>query len=296
MAEGREDLACGLSPSQTLGEYLAERDYTARFRTEFLYPTLSSTVCTCSYRGLDQYPARVVLETLRCLTDDRALQRTRYGTRDVVNRLTASLSDVRMNHAVTALYDQGDHVCVISADGSREQFDHVIVATQANTALSLQPELPYFEREVLGSIPYQDVYVVVHRDEQLMPPQKQDWQTFNMLVHQSGPAVERATCTVWLNRFDSRCRGLPNMFQTISPAVEPSASKVLARIRLQRPAVNIRSMHEIAMLEDMHELLGRRIWYCGSWAAAGVPLLETAVISARRAAETILQSRSPTSA
>ncbi len=215
MNEGRRDLDKGINRAQTLGEYLADNEYTTSFKKEFLYPTLSSTVCTCSYASLDSYPAHIILGTLRCLTDDRALLRTRHGTRDVVTRLASDLADVRTNHPVKSLVDNGDNVTISSAGGSIENFDHVIVATQANTALSLQPDIPYFERELLASIPYQDIDVVVHTDARLMPSRQADWRTFNMIVHETdaNETIDAAMCTVWLNRFDA---ALPSTAERLS--------------------------------------------------------------------------------
>ena len=296
MKQGRRDLDLGIDRSQTLGQYLATNGYSQAFKTEFLYATLSSTVCTCSYANLDHYPAHIVLETLRRLTDDRALMRTRHGTRDVVTRLTANLDDVRIRYAVDRIDHHGQGVCVSSADGSVETFDHVIVATQANTAISLQGELAAGERELLESIHYRNVDVVVHTDARLMPSQKTDWRTFNMMVGQpvADETIDAAMCTVWLNRFDPSCRSLPDLFQTIGPIVDPRPNQLISRLRLQRPTVNVQSLVALQRLDDIHCQPERRIWYCGSWAAAGVPLLETAVVSAQKIAEQILQpSRRP---
>lgn len=101
MTEGRNDLKTGLDRSQTLREYLLEKRYTTSFRENFLYPTLSSTVCTCSFAGLDDYPAWIVLSALRRLTDDRHLMRTRHGTKDVVSRLLSPSIKVRTNFIVS---------------------------------------------------------------------------------------------------------------------------------------------------------------------------------------------------
>ena len=284
--QGGTDLDAGIDASVTLDQYLTEQDYSAAFRHEFLYPTLSSTVCTCSYASLDQYPAWIVLTALRQMTGDRDLMRTSFGTQDVVSRLASDLKDVRTRASVEAIVSHGDQVQLTVNGGATEAFDHVIVATQANTALSFLPEIEAGDREVLESIEYEDVPVVVHGDSRLMPAKKSDWCTFNMGISSS----QSAMCTVWLNRFYDWDTG-EHVFQTISPLLSPERSRVLSEIKLQRPVVNARSVRALESLQRLHQQPGRRIWYCGSWASPGIPLLETGVVSADRVAEAILASR-----
>jgi predicted NAD/FAD-binding protein len=285
--QGRADLASGIDESLTLGEYLSERDYSAAFRDEFLYPTLSSTVCTCSYSSLDRYPAWIVLTALRQITDDRELMRTSFGTRDVVARLSSDLPDVRTRTSVQTIALCGDAVQLGFQGGRMEMFDHVIVATQANTALLFLPEVADDDREVLESIEYEHVPVVVHRDSRLMPAKTADWCTFNMGIDRGHSAM----CTVWLNRFYD-WDASENVFQTISPLFPPERSQVLSEIQLQRPVVNARSVGALDLLQRIHQQPGRRIWYCGSWAAKGIPLLETGVVSADRVVGAILATPS----
>jgi predicted NAD/FAD-binding protein len=286
MKEGPHDLDAGLDPSQTLRQYLLGKNYSTSFRDAFLYPTLSSTVCTCSFAGLDDYPARIVLSALRRLTDDRDLMRTSKGTQDVVSRLSSPSIDVQTNYTASTIIASEQGVKVTSYSGTVHEFDHVIMATQANTALKLLPAIEASEIDLLKTIPYEDVPIVVHRDARMMPKAKSDWCTFNMGVSDAKPQAS-AMCSVWLNRFHD-WSSLPDHFQTIMPVVRPDPSSVLAEIHLQRPIVNAQSVRALALLEQLHRQPDRRIWYCGSWASEGIPLLETGVVSAERVVKAIL--------
>lgn len=53
---------------------------------------------------------------------------------------------------------------------------------------------------------------------------------------------------------------------------------------LDRPVVDRTSLKAIAELDALQEAPGRRLWFCGSYAAFGVPLQETAAASALRVA------------
>lgn len=285
MKNGRRDLDAGLDPSLTLGQYLYEQKFSTSFRDDFFYPLLASTVCTCSFAALNDYPARIILSTMRRLLDDRGLMRTSLGTQDAVARLSSRIVDVQTHFTVSAIIAGEQGVKVSSPGGSVDEYDHVILATQANTALKLLPAIGSNEVDLLKAVPYENVSIVVHRDSRLMPARKSDWCTFNMGVSDAGPPAS-AMCSIWMNRFHN-WSGLPDHFQTIMPVVQPNPSTVLAEINLQRPVVNPESVRAIALLDQIHKQPGRRIWYCGSWAAEGIPLLETGVVSAERVVKAI---------
>ncbi|MBL8332790.1 MAG: hypothetical protein JNM08_06785, partial [Rubrivivax sp.] len=64
------------------------------------------------------------------------------------------------------------------------------------------------------------------------------------------------------------------------PQREPAAELLLGRARFERPVVDSGSQRALAGLHALHAQPGRRVWFCGSYAQAGIPLLESAVHSA----------------
>ena len=90
--------------------------------------------------------------------------------------------------------------------------------------------------------------------------------------------------TIWVNAVQPALRGAPPLFQTVAPLVAPRDGSVLARAHFERPVVDAASQRAIAALPALHAEAGRRRWFCGSYAAAGIPLLEGAVASAYAAA------------
>ena len=75
-------------------------------------------------------------------------------------------------------------------------------------------------------------------------------------------------------------RDAEDLFQTVSPIARPREELLLGRALFQRPLVGDRSSTALQTLERLQREEGRRIWFCGSWAAPGIPLLESAVASA----------------
>ena len=286
--EGRRDLAVQAAQGITLHDYLRKNQYGESFVYQFLYPTLASTVCTCNFDDLDAYPADLILQSLDSLVTDAKLMRVAGGTQSVSDKLIAAVADIRMGCGVRSIHTIDNGVVVKTADGDAERFDHAILATQANTAAKLWTNIDEQEKKLLGQIQYSTTRVLVHQDTQAMPANQRDWSTFNMLT---APGSRTAACTVWMNRFSEVEDCDRNHFQTIIPdEAEPMAFRYemdAAEVRLQRPVVTLQSRDVIQQLKDSQQTPNRRVWFAGSWAEYGIPLLESAVVSSRRCVQSI---------
>ena len=87
-----------------------------------------------------------------------------------------------------------------------------------------------------------------------------------------------------MNRFHDGWNLQSPVFQTINPLVQPQKESVLARISLQRPVVSQHTYQLWEQLAQIQNAPGRRIWFAGSYASEGLPLLETGVRSAKQIA------------
>lgn len=280
-----QDLADGLSNQTTLADYLQSKAYSQDFIYGFLYPTLSSTVCTCSYQSIDAYPAPVILKALLNLFGEQPLLRTKYGTQDVVVRLSRGIDDIRYRTGVCSVNSTPTGVRVETTQGQAETFDHLIVATQANQALDLLSSPSEAEYKMLSAFSYDDVPIFVHQDPGLMPAKNEDWLHINLIIAQDRRS---SMCSVLMNRFNPDWQIDQPIIQTINPLFEPRPDTTISQYNLQRPVVNVQSLAGLDLLEHLHQQPDRRIWFCGSYAAEGVPLLESAVLSSLRVANRLL--------
>lgn len=62
---------------------------------------------------------------------------------------------------------------------------------------------------------------------------------------------------------------------------------MLQRTMLERPIVDASSGERLAQLDALHAEPGRRVFFCGSYATNGIPLLESATASAKAIARCI---------
>ena len=266
----------------TLREYLKSHLYSEEFIKQFLFPALSSTVCTCSYQSLGDYPAATVLAGMLRLIEPEGLFRTRYGTKDVVSRLTSGIDEIHLGTSISSVSQYESGVKIEVGHGDEFTFDHVVVATQANAAIGLVKGISAKEVEALEYFQHEKIETIVHTDPSLMPTRPKDWSAFNMI---GNPQHSAAMCTIHLNQFYPEWDCDQPVFQTIMPIVAPRPETIISRASMQRPVVSQRSARGHRLLEELHSERDRRIWYCGSYASPGIPLLESGVRSAIEVAQ-----------
>lgn len=274
--QSSNDLADGTATG-SFSQYLDQHGFPAAFSKEFLFPALSATVCTCSDQAIGNYPAVILLDAMQKIASKDGLWRVSNGSSAVVNALIDSVDDLRCSTNVLSVVEDADAVTV-SLRESEHQFDQVIVATQANHVAPLCPDLPQDIRSVMAAFTYEDVSVVVHTDQHFMPENKRDWSDFNFETSRIG-----SMCTVWLNKFHTQWPQVRPVFQTIKPLVNPSPESIVFSANLQRPVVTTASGELWQSLDRINQR-DSRIKFCGSYAVAGIPLLESAVVSAQRLA------------
>jgi len=265
----------------TLHAYLASKEYSTEFIYGCLYPALG-TICTCSYDSLDNYPVTLIVDFLEHMLGTMGLYRVKGGTQAVVQRLMSDLTDVRCGVTVAEVSSTSDGITVQTTDGVVEQYDHVMVATQANHAWRLLANPRPDELDILQSFPYDPATVVVHTDSRLMPTDVKQWGMINFIDAESHKA---AMSTIWMNRVETAWQGKSPIFQTVMPLFEPHPDSIINTSYFERAVVNHQSQQALERLCRLHTEPDRRVWFCGSYASPGIPLLESGVNSSVAVAE-----------
>ncbi len=269
------DLGDGL----TLGEFLARDAYNPIFVHKLLMP-IFATLCTCTYEQLEEFPASVILEYMGKGMTHRKLKKAVGGAGAVVEALASRADEVLCGVEVKDIRRRASGVEVIGGQGART-YDHVVVATQSNQALELVSDLTDRERSALASFSYTPIEVVMHNDRRLMPAQEKHWSPVNYMVDE---CWDRPMTSLWINTVYRDLRKETPIFQTVHPAKRPVPELTLATSRFERPVVTLDSQSAQASLSRVHDEAGRRLWFCGSYALAGIPLLESAAGSAAHVA------------
>jgi predicted NAD/FAD-binding protein len=264
----------------TIGEFLARHDFDPVF---WRGPVLNvlKTICTCSEEHLLAWPALPLLSFLELITFGQGYLRLQGGTPALVDALSQGLPTLS-GSPVTQLQQDETGVEVRNARGEGGRFDRVVVAAPANQAGFLAEGQFTRELAALRAIRFDKGELVVHGDTRVMPRRRADWVPLNFLMT---PDLRDNMWSVWVNAVEPTLAGAPPVFQTWSPLFEPAPETVLMRVPLARAVVDGGTGPALASLRALHAEPGRRVFFCGSWAYPGVPLLESAVRSAMAVAD-----------
>lgn len=257
------------------------RGYPPEFVDGFLLPAIC-TVCTCTYEAARAFPAQVVVDYVARGLARESVRRALQGADGVERRLREGIPRLRCPAPIAGVRRQGRGVVLRLADGSEEHHDHVVMAAQANHARALLGDPSAAEAAMLEGFRYQPVTVLTHTDPALMPARRRDWSPVNLRIAPGHAAPES---TIWVNAVQPALRRRDDVFQTVHPQRQPREGSLVGQARFERPVLDAGSLLALDALQRLHAEPGRRVWFCGSYAQAGIPLLESAVRSAHDVAE-----------
>ncbi|MAE00897.1 MAG: monoamine oxidase [Proteobacteria bacterium] len=258
----------------TLKEFADQHRTDPLFWKGLLYPILT-TICTCDEKTLDQWPAQQILDLLQTIVFGARLLRLQGGTKALAEKLGEGLN-WQNGIRVDKLVEKSSGIFLYSKNAGFGPFDYVICAVQANQ-LDFLPEQYARESQLLNSFPYDSGTLWAHRDVRFMPERKQDWSP---LHYQMDKEFRQSMFSVWVNPIEPTISHHQPVFQTWDPLFEPESEKVIAAVTMERAVINQDSQNLLRELDLLHKLPSRNVFFCGSYAAPGVPLLESAVRSA----------------
>ena len=289
----------------TLGQFLRRNDFSYEFVQQFLYPVMS-TLLSCSYEQVDQYPCDYILEfySSRATTIFTGWFRVRDGVQAVSGKLLSrvpagALMFERMVSSVEYV-PALNKVRVIDGKGIAVLYDRVIIATEPHIAAKIWRGNP---RGVscLASIASFDAHITVHTDDTLMPSARPEWRGLNYFRHgdesqnlatspqDRSDRFNASMTSARLKSYHPRLRGAvadsnhPEHFETWNAFRDPQPGTVVQDIRLTRAVWSAEGRQKFDELFASVQGEGG-IYLIGSYAAPGVTLLEQAVTSACRCA------------
>ena len=266
--EGKRWLEAGIE-APDLRSLLETGRYSSEFVAYYIVP-LGSAIWSTSPARMLEFPAIFFLRFLDnhgllSVNDQPQWQVIEGGSRRYVEALTRPFRDrIRTRTAVRCVRREEARVLLKSDGGQEETFDHVVLATHSDQALSMLEDATNAEREILGAIPYQDNDVVLHTDARMLPRSRKAWASWN--YHVAAEANDRVVTTYHMNSL----QGLdaPEEFcVTLNRDEEIDTARVLRRQVMAHPVYLPGS---VEAQRRRHEISGkRRTHYCGAYWANG---------------------------
>jgi uncharacterized protein len=270
-------------PGPSLGAWLEGKRFSRPFIERLIVPQ-AAAVWSADPGQMWNFPARFLVEFfdhhgMLGFVNRPRWRTIRGGSHNYVRALIAPWRErLRLSAPVQSIERFDDRV-QIRAPGVCETFDHVVLATHSDQALSLLGAgATDTERSVLGAIPYQSNEAVLHTDVTLLPRRRRAWASWN--YHLLSEATGRVAVTYHLNRLqglearEQYCVTL-NRTEAIDPA------KIIRRIDYAHPvytSAGIKAQARHAEIDGRN-----RTSFCGAWwghgfhedgAASGVRVAE----------------------
>jgi predicted NAD/FAD-binding protein len=190
----------------TLGAYLEERGYSQIFINHFIIP-MGAAIWSTDPKKFMEFPAHSFVQFFNNhgflnVKDQPQWQVIKGGSQSYVKPLTRPYRDkVRLNCPVESIQRHTDYVEVRPRHGEVERFDQVVIAAHSDQALALLADPSDAEKEILGSIAYQENLTILHTDSSLLPKRRGVWASWN--YHIPRQELGRVALTYYMNMLQS---------------------------------------------------------------------------------------------
>ncbi|MCC6735803.1 MAG: FAD-dependent oxidoreductase [Bauldia sp.] len=249
----------------TIGEWLDREGYSERFVGDHVLP-MAAAIWSTTPAEIRAYPLRAYVRFfashgLLSISRRHHWRTVSGGSREYVERISAGLTDVRLETPVRRIERGPAGVLVEDETGRVERFSDVVIAAHADDALKLLGDADPVERSVLGAFAYTRNDAVLHTDASLMPRNRRVWSSWNFIGEPGASAEGQLTVTYWMNRLQNIDPATP-LFLTLNPRREPKAGAVIGRYSYSHPYFD---RGALAAQQQLWRLQGvRRTWFCGA--------------------------------
>ncbi|TDR27835.1 NAD(P)/FAD-dependent oxidoreductase [Hydromonas duriensis] len=268
-AAAQDNLTSSLHNKDTLGQLLSKGAYGARFRDAYLLP-MAAAIWSSSPKDILNFPASTFLRFclnhgLLQVNNRPKWQTVAGGGREYVQRIAATLADVRLSTPVLRVERQVDGVMVHTNEGG-SMFDAVVFANHAPDTLALLADASVDETELLSAVRYQANTAILHTDVRQLPQRQKVWSAWNYLGGAQDDG-QRAVCvSYWLNQLQRLPFKTP-LVLTLNPFTPPAPEHILAQFEYQHPIFDAAA---VAAQAQLSRIQGQnRTWFAGAWTGYG---------------------------
>jgi predicted NAD/FAD-binding protein len=249
----------------SLGEYLAENNYSEQFIHHYILP-MGAAVWSTDHNSMFAFPARFFVQFFHNHGMLSVNERPQWyvikkGSAEYVKPLTAAHSEkILLSTPVENIRRSGEQVFVKGKGQQEMVFDYVFIASHSDQALNMLDEPTTAEREVLSAIPYTLNEAVLHTDESLLPARKLAWAAWNYHL------LEEQKKTVALTYNMNILQSLKSQYTfcvTLNNTEAIDESKIIKRLNYMHPFFTVGG---VKAQQRQSEINGtKRTFYCGAY-------------------------------
>ncbi|KAJ6441781.1 MFS transporter [Purpureocillium lavendulum] len=269
-----------VSPTETIGEYLDREGYSEAFRDDYLIPMTAAVWSTSPDKCSLQFPAVTLvrflwnhhlLSTVAARPDWLTL---RNGSKSYIDAVMKGFppNHLFLNTPVRHVSnDESGGVLLHLENGKTEAYDHVILATHGDQALSIiAPSATEQERSILSCFQTSQNEVVLHSDLTLMPKKRKAWSSWNYLTLSSPSRanIDQVSLTYNMNILQHIPRDpFGDVLVTLNPLHRPRPAQTQGRYFYSHPLYTPAAIRAQKLLRNIQNKRG--ISYAGAWTKYG---------------------------
>ena len=245
----------GAPSEQSLGDFLIAGGYSAYVQAHYILPVVSA-VWSAGTATARQYPARYLFRFLdnHGMLSMRPRLRWRTipgGSRRYVERLAKNLSAVHTHAPVRSITRHAECIEVQDDADHHRQFDRVVIATHADTALGLLADPTPLERSVLGAFTYSVNDTVLHTDSRLLPRQPAAQVSWNYLLPSCDADHDKVVISYYMNRLQD-LQTSTDYLVSLNAGHRVDPGSVISRMSYHHPVYTPASVAAQARLSDLN--------------------------------------------
>ena len=246
----------------TWGDFIRTRGFSPYFANHFAVPLVS---CVWSAGSADAalYPARYLFRFLEhhgmlSVGGSPRWRTVTGGSRTYVDAVTARVSAVRTSAPVRAVLRHDDGVEVIT--DRTEEFDKVVVATHADTALDLLADATPEEKSLLNAFRYSVNPTWLHTDTSVLPASRRARASWNYRMRGCATDEPEVLVSYWMNRLQG-LQSADEHLVTLNPDGWVDPSRATARMSYAHPVFTPES---VAAAPALRAAGGVRLAFAGA--------------------------------
>jgi predicted NAD/FAD-binding protein len=239
----------------TLHDFLAVGGYSRYFVAHFMVPVVSAVWSAAPGVAL-RYPARYLFTFLAnhgmlTVFGTPPWRTVVGGSRSYVERAVKQLSAVHVATPVRSVSRSAGSVQLSDDADQTYTFDRIVIATHADTALTLLADATEQERRALSAFPYSSNDTVLHTDPRLLPTAPRARASWNYLMPACDADTDRVLVSYDMNRLQSLPTATPHLV-TLNATDRIAPERVVARMRYEHPIYTPESVGAQLLLPDLN--------------------------------------------
>jgi len=270
----------GLAESMTINEFLNQNKFSKYFIENYIVPMGAAIWSTTAEKTIEM-PAVFYIRFFQnhglLQINNRPQWRViKDGSKSYIEKIKLGFEkQIKLSAPVKKIIRYKDEVEIFFGKNGEcsNKFDKVIIATHSDQALQMLEEPSAKEKEILGSLPYQENEALLHTDESILPRNKQTWSSWNYLLNENKKAP--VTLTYSMNILQS-LTARTHFLVTLNSSNNIDPNKILKKLIYQHPLYTVEG---VRLQKEKHLISGKNnTFYCGAYWGNGFH--EDGVVSA----------------